>query len=60
MTLRRRAPRGRPRYFMLCSTVISIILMIPKIKQELSPDEAPLPKTGYATITTEEKNVEMA
>ena len=40
---------------MLCSTVISIILMIPKIKSELYPEEAPLPKTGYATIETSEK-----
>ena len=46
-------------YFMLCSTVISCLLMIPKIKQELAGEEAsaPTPKngTGYATISTAEQ-----
>ena len=46
-------------YFMLCSTVISCLLMIPKIKQELAGEEAsapPQPKAGgYATISTAEQ-----
>merc|ERR1712025_1558939 len=45
-------------YFMLCSTVISCLLMIPKIKQELAGEEAPAPaapKGGYATINTAEQ-----
>ena len=46
-------------YFMLCSTIISCLLMIPKIKQELSGEEdvpAAAPKaSGYATISTESK-----
>ena len=47
-------------YFMLCSTVISCLLMIPKIKQELAGEEAaPAPPSsksgGYATISTAEQ-----
>ena len=46
-------------YFMLCSTVISCLLMIPKIKQELAGEEAaPAPSQksgGYATISTAEQ-----
>ena len=46
-------------YFMLCSTVISCLLMIPKIKQELAGEEAapapPKSSGGYATISTAEQ-----
>jgi len=45
-------------YFMLVSTVISCLLMIPKIHSELFGVDAPAPappKAGYSTITSEEK-----
>ena len=45
---------------MLCSTVVSCLLMIPKINSELFGSDAPVPapangKGGYATISPEEK-----
>lgn len=41
-------------YFMLVATVISCLLMIPKIHSELFGVDAPQPKAGYSTISTTE------